>query len=83
MAAEDSAQKRSGAWDLVVQGQDRKWKAGKGHVYKVTLASDDPKVKLTIESSNPALFQAYPQNEVFTITAKDCEQQQLPEDDED
>ncbi len=73
--------------DLVVTDQSKKWKSGKGYKYKITmelLKSEGAKVKMTIESSNSALFQKYPQNEVFTVKVKDSEQQQLPEEgDED
>jgi hypothetical protein len=65
------------SWDLVVRSQKKNWKSGKGYEYKVSLlptSKDGPQVKLEVTSSNPGLFQFYPQDEIFTVKVKDCEQ---------
>lgn len=55
-------------WDLVVRNREKKWKAGKGNIYKVSLSCDDPKIKLEIVSSSPDLFKIYPEERIFTIS---------------
>lgn len=66
-----------GEWDLKVVGHDRKWKAGKGVLFKVVLALEDPKVKLELVSGNPEIFKVFPQDQQFTVRVFELAQETL------
>ena len=71
--------------DLTVTGHDRKWKAGKGHTYKVVLTNEKGlKTKLEIQADNSAIFERFPKDATFTVKVVRGEQKSLvAEDDEE
>ena len=69
-------------FDLTVRSHDRKKKAGKAPEFSVVLASDDPKITLTIKSANPGILQEFPLSDTFTVKIMEAAQKTLDQAEE-